>query len=81
MLFEYVFGLRPDVAANTLVWDVRLLEEHGVARYPFGHQGLLDLCSAARTTAEVKPVIIVQSNVPLTLEVHWAGGVEIEQIS
>jgi glycogen debranching enzyme len=35
VLFEYVFGLRPDVPNHTLVWDVRLLEEHGVTRYRF----------------------------------------------
>ena len=76
VLFEYVFGLRPDVPGNTLVWDVRLLEEHGVAQYPFGRYGLLDLHCAARTTAEEKPIITVQSSVPLNLEIHWAGGVE-----
>jgi hypothetical protein len=77
VLFEYVFGLRPDVPGNTLVWDVRLLEEHGVAQYPFGQRGLLDLHCPARTTAEEKPVITAHSNVPLNLEVHWAGGVEL----
>jgi len=76
VLFEYVFGLRPNVPANTLVWDVRLLEEHGVAQYPFGERGLLDLRCAARRSEEEKPVITVQTNVPVCLEVHWAGGVE-----
>ncbi|MGA8443198.1 MAG: hypothetical protein WB762_26575 [Candidatus Sulfotelmatobacter sp.] len=35
-LFEYVFGLLPDVRHNALVWDVRLADEFGVEQYPFG---------------------------------------------
>ena len=76
VLFEYVFGLRPNVPTNTLVWDVRLLEEHGVTQYPFGEGGILDLSCAERKSVEEKPVITVQTNVPVLLEVHWAGGVE-----
>jgi hypothetical protein len=29
VLFEYVFGLRPDVPTGALTWDVRLLEGQG----------------------------------------------------
>ena len=39
VLFEYVFGLRPNIPQSELLWDVRLLEEHGVERYPFGRDG------------------------------------------
>ena len=41
-------GLRADVPRNTLLWDVRRLEEHGVAHYPFGLDGLLNLRCGAR---------------------------------
>ena len=74
VLLEEVFGLQPDVPAHTLVWDVRLLDEHGVECYPFGAKGVLDLKCYARETALEKPVIEIRSNVPVKLKVHWAGG-------
>ena len=75
-LFEFVFGLRPDAAAGTLVWDVRRTEKHGVRRYPFGAEGLLSLQCEQRASETDKPCITVHSNVPLTLEILWAGGRE-----
>jgi hypothetical protein len=77
VLFEDVFGLVPDAPANRLVWTVRLLEEHGIRRYPFGLNGTLDLkCSSRRDSSE-KPDIEILSDVPLTVEVIWKGGREI----
>lgn len=76
VLFEYVFGLRPDVPAGRIVWDVRLIEAHGVRRYPYGEKGLLDLYCSERSSALEKPSIEVTSNVPLTLELSWEGGKE-----
>jgi len=74
VLFEEVFGLQPDVPNHTLVWDVRLLDEHGVERYPFGAKGLLDLKCSARESVLEKPLIEIRSNIPIKLRVHWAGG-------
>jgi hypothetical protein len=76
VLFEYVFGLRPDVLNNKLIWDVRLTEAHGVTKYPFGENGRLDLHCEARSSAQEKPVIQVKSNLPVTLEIYWEGGTE-----
>jgi hypothetical protein len=77
VLFEYIFGLRPDAPRSRLVWDVRVLEEHGVTQYPFGKDGQLDLKCSARTSREEKPVIEVKSNISLELVVKWDGGQEI----
>ncbi len=74
VLFEEVFGLQPDVPAHTLVWDVRLLDEHGVKSYPFGAKGTLDLKCYARDSVLEKPTIEIRSNVPVKLKVIWAGG-------
>lgn len=74
ILLEYVFGLRPDAPRRELLWDVRLLEEHGVERYPFGRTGVLDLHCAARRSYIEPPVITAKTNEPLTLRVRWAGG-------
>jgi hypothetical protein len=74
ILFEYVFGMRPDVPQQRLVWDLRLLEEHGVNRYPFGMDGLLDLHCAARSDRNEKPIITVSANISLTLELRWGDS-------
>ena len=74
ILFEYVFGLRPDVPAGKLVWDIRLTDAHGVKQYPFGKAGLLSLTCAAREKPTDPPVVTVHSTVPLTLELRWTGG-------
>ena len=81
VLFESVFGLRPDVPNRRLVWDVRLLEEHGVAQYPFGKDGLIDLRCEARISAADRPQITAISNQPLTLELIWAGGREFIRLA
>ncbi len=81
VLFEFVFGLRANVPANTLVWDVRLLETHGVRRYPFGPNGLLDLECAQRENLTDKPVVTVRSTIPLTLDVQWECGHDRREIN
>jgi glycogen debranching enzyme len=73
-LFEYVFGLRADTLFGRLLWDVRLLERHGVHGYPFGRDGVLDLSCVARDSAGDEPQIEARSTVPLELVVRWEGG-------
>jgi hypothetical protein len=74
VLLEDVFGLSPDAVSNRLTWHVRLMEEHGVRRYPFCSNGILDLKCNRRVSEEVKPTIEIHSNIPFTLEVIWKGG-------
>ena len=73
-LFEYVMGLRADAPNGRLLWDVRLLEGHGVNKYPFGKDGVLDLSCAARSSATEEPEVEVSATVPLELDVRWDGG-------
>ena len=80
VLLESVFGLRPDVPSRSLLWDVRLTDEHGVNSYPFGVDGLLSLKVARRSDPSEEPVLEVISNVELTLEVRWAGGSRVIQV-
>jgi hypothetical protein len=77
ILFEYVFGIRPDVPKNQLVWDIKLLDAHGIENYPFGRKGIVHLHCAARKSIKEKPVINVKSNMPLNLTVKWKGGMEM----
>ena len=80
VLLEDVFGLAPDALSNRLTWRVRLLEEHGVHRYPFGSNGLLDLKCNSRKSLDDRPSIEIHSNIPLTLEVIWEGGTELLEV-
>jgi len=73
-LFEYVFGLRADAPNGRLLWDVRLLEGHGVNAYPFGRDGVLDLSCAARASATEEPEIEISSSVPVDLIIRWDSG-------
>ncbi len=73
ILFEYVFGIHPDAMARRIEWQVNLTEEHGIRRYPLG-DATVELICHARTDAEEAPAITLRSDVPITLEVVWAGG-------
>ena len=81
VFLEYVIGLRPDVPGGRLVWDIRLPEAHGMERYPFGAEGLIDLKAAARKKPTDRPVIEVSSNTAVTLEIRWSGGSETVKVS
>lgn len=71
VLFEYVFGIKPNAKENKIVWHVNLTEEHGVRKYPFGSDGELTLICKKRNSKLEKPEIIFESNIPVTLEVVW----------
>jgi hypothetical protein len=73
-LLEYVMGLRAGAPSGRLLWDVRLLESHGVNNYPFGKDGVLDLSCAARSIAADEPEVEIRSTVPLELVIRWEGG-------
>jgi hypothetical protein len=82
VLLEDIFGLVPNAPSNRLTWRIKLLEEHGVNRYPFGLVGSLDLKCHSRISKFDRPNIEIHSNIPLTLETVWDGGrdtIHIEQ--
>ena len=75
VLLEYVFGLRPDAPARRLLWDVRLLDAHGVRRYPLGRGHLARSLAAPRVARPADPPRIeATASAPVELEVRWAGG-------
>lgn len=74
VLFEYVFGIKPDAANATILWDVRLTERHGITNYPFGNNGELTLICEARENENEKPQITFSSNVPVKLHVLWGDA-------
>ncbi len=75
VMFEYVFGIRPDADKNTIVWHINLTEKHGVKRYLFkGNK--FDLVCEKYTKGE-RPQITVNAPVPVTVELHWEDKVEV----
>ena len=81
VLFEYVFGIRPNVPNNELIIDVNLTDEYGVKHYPYGENGSIDIQCKKRKNIREKPSMIITSNVPLKLIVKWSGGKFIKDIN
>jgi len=71
ILFEYVFGIKPDAVNNKIIWNINLLEQHGIKRYPFGRNGELTLICKERANVNEKPTIVLESNIPVSLEILW----------
>jgi len=71
ILFEYVFGIKPQAEEQKILWQVNLTEKHGVQQYPFGTDGVLTLLCDARKDPNETPVITFTANIPVKLEVVW----------
>ncbi len=76
ILYEYVFGIHPFAKEGRIVWDVRLLEEHGVKNYPFNDLSI-DLVCRERATEEDEPTVIAVCEKPVEIEVRYAKGSKI----
>ena len=74
-LLEDVIGVQAE--ADQVVWRIRLTEAHGVARYPFGREGWLDLHCERRESADETPQIRAHSTIPVTLRLVWDGGEDL----
>ena len=71
IFFEYVLGIKADVPNNKIVWHINKLEKHGILNYPFGNDGVINLICEARNSNDEEPFIKVESNKPITIEVHY----------
>lgn len=74
IFIENILGIRSDVPNDKIVWDVRLLERHGITQLPLGLKGTVRLMCKARKKETDEPVIDAASTVPITLVVKWKGG-------
>lgn len=77
VLFEYVFGLKPDYPSGTIVWDISLTDEFGVSNYPFGKTGTISFLCAKRNSTYDEPSITIDSRAKFKLLVRWKGGEKI----
>lgn len=73
ILYEYVMGIKGDPVHGRLRWDVRLTEAHGIVDYPFGDTPI-NLHCEARASANDEPVITVEADCPIEVEIIWEGG-------
>jgi hypothetical protein len=80
ILLEYILGIRADVPNNILIWDIRLLDEHGINQYPFGENGKIDLLCKNRKKTTEEPSIRVKSNVSLNLKLIWEGSSKLIEV-
>ena len=74
LLIEYLIGIEADYPEETITWDIRQLEAHGIDRYPFGPEGSIELHCARRSTPGERPRVTVHSNVPFTLILTYGEG-------
>ena len=74
VLFEFVFGIKPDAQHNTIRWYINRTERHGVERYPFGKDTTLTLLCDARAAADEEPTVHITADRPVTVEIYWNGG-------
>lgn len=73
ILYEYIMGIKSDPVHGKLRWDVRLLEEHGIVDYPFGNHPITLRCQA-RASLDEEPVVTIESDVPVQVELCWGNG-------
>ena len=70
ILFEYVFGIHPNAKKEKIVWDIRLLEEHGVKNYPLGDLSV-DLVCTERTSENEEPIVTALCEKPIEIEIRY----------
>ena len=75
ILFEYVFGIHPNAREEKIVWDIRLVEEHGVKNYPLGEYSV-DLLCKARASEDEEPIITAICEKPIEIEIHYGDKVK-----
>ncbi|MBR4933095.1 MAG: glycoside hydrolase [Clostridia bacterium] len=76
IMFEYIFGIKPDAQARKITWHINRCERHGIEQYPLG-DATVDLICEARNSADEKPVVHIKSDIPVTVEIIWNGKSEI----
>lgn len=81
VLFEYVFGIKPDAASNTIRWNIDLTDRFGVEKYPFGTDKTLTLMCEARDSVSQEPQVTIQSDKPVTVQIFWDGGNQSKTIT
>ena len=81
VLFEYVFGIKPDAGSNTIRWNIDLTDRFGIENYPFGTDTTISLLCDARNDVSEEPHVEIQSDRPVTVEIFWDNGNQSKTIA
>lgn len=74
VLFEFVFGIKPDAEKGTIRWNIDLTDRFGVERYPFGKDATLSLMCDSRSSTSEEPNVTITSDKPVTVQIFWDEG-------
>jgi glycogen debranching enzyme len=80
ILFEYVFGIRPQARERRIRWDLRLLEKHGILNYPLGDL-TVDLICEKRQNRDDEPIVTVRCDQPVEVELCYGNKTKIIRAS
>ena len=72
-LIEQLFGIHSSVFNKTMTLDVNLLDAYGIARYPYGKEGVVAIKVHKRRSSKQEPVVEVESNVSFKLTIRWGN--------
>ncbi len=79
-LIEYVIGIQSDYLEKRITWNLYLLEEHGIERYPFGADGLISFKAEKRSNDRQKAKITINTNVAFELVLRTSRGERTIQV-
>ncbi len=77
IFIEYVLGIRFDYEAEQLIWNVNLLEEHGIEHLPFGKYNFASLKCNKRKSKNEEPLITYLGENKPRLVISWDGKEKI----
>ena len=78
VFIEYILGIKSDYSENTVTWDIRHTEAHGISRYPFGPEGTIGLKVAKRSSGSELPEVTVITDIPFNLVVRYGNNLIIK---
>lgn len=68
---EYLVGLRSGSDHQSLIWDISLIERHGVLHYPIGTSNVVDLICEVRQNTEQVPRIALKTRELITIMFNY----------
>ena len=72
IMFEYVFGIRPDAENRKITWHINRLEKHGIENYYFCGKFITLLCDS-RSSANEEPSVTLTNCDGIQVEIIWDG--------
>lgn len=81
ILIEDIIGINGNWKKNEIEWDIRLMEKHGVIRYPFGPKDTISLLCRARNNEGDRPFLQIDTPVKFMLRARWNSNEKLINVS